>query len=109
MFTIVNREYCKKILVSLPKQIHPAQYHKKKEETFNVIYGNVDLVLDGKKKYLYPGDVVTIKPGQVHQFSSKKGSVIEEISTTHHKSDSYYIDESINQNKNRKTVVNFWM
>ena len=28
MFTIVNREYCKKILVCLPSQIHPTQYHK---------------------------------------------------------------------------------
>lgn len=109
MFTIVNREYCKKILVSLPNQIHPTQYHKKKEETFNVIYGNLNLVLDGKVKHLSPGDVVTIKPGQTHQFSSKKGCIIEEISTTHFKSDSYYIDENINKNRNRKTIANFWM
>ena len=30
----INREYCKKILVLLPGQSHPAHFHKKKEETF---------------------------------------------------------------------------
>ena len=109
MFTIVNREYCKKILVVLPNQIHPTQFHKKKEETFNVLHGNLVLILNDKKKTLNSGDVVTIRPGDTHKFYSKKGCVIEEISTTHFKSDSFYIDKKIHNNKNRKTIVNFWM
>jgi hypothetical protein len=35
--------------------------------------------------------------------------VIEEISSTHHKDDSYYTDESILQNKDRKTIISYWM
>ena len=35
MFNIVNYEYCKKIIVVLPKQRHPEQYHKVKKETFH--------------------------------------------------------------------------
>ena len=33
MITVVNEEYCKKVLVMLPGQSHPEQYHKKKKET----------------------------------------------------------------------------
>jgi D-lyxose ketol-isomerase len=73
MFTIVNREYCKKILVSLPKQIHPAQYHKKKEETFNVIYGNVDLVLDGKKNIYIQEMLLQLNQDKFINFPQKKG------------------------------------
>jgi N-acetylneuraminate synthase len=35
--------------------------------------------------------------------------VIEEISSTHYKEDSFYTDESINQNPNRKTLLTYWM
>ena len=108
MFTIVNREYCKKILICLPSQTHPTQYHKIKEETFNVIYGDLKLEIDNKIKILGPGDVITIKQNENHKFSSKKGCVIEEISTTHNKSDSFYIDPKITKNINRKTIINFW-
>ena len=35
MITVVNREYCKKILILLPGQAHPEQYHRRK--TFHVL------------------------------------------------------------------------
>ena len=106
----VNRlKVYKKILVVLPNQVHPTQFHKKKEETFNVLHGKLILILNDKKKILNSGDVVTIKPGQTHKFYSKKGCIIEEISTTHFKSDSFYIDKKIDKNKSRKTMANFWI
>ena len=37
LITVINREYCKKLLVTLPGQFHPEQYHEKKEETFHVL------------------------------------------------------------------------
>jgi len=40
---------------------------------------------------------------------SKTGCVMEEISSTHHKNDSFYTDDSINQNTNRKTILTYWM
>jgi sialic acid synthase SpsE/mannose-6-phosphate isomerase-like protein (cupin superfamily) len=109
LITVINRDYCKKLLVSLPNQKHPEQYHNKKEETFHVLAGEVELTLNGIEKIYYPGDVITIEPGVRHSFISSTGSVIEEISTTHHKSDSYYSDEAINQNNNRKTFLTYWM
>jgi len=108
MFTIVNEEYCKKLLVLLPNQSHPAQYHKVKRETFHVINGDISLSLDGVESSLSVGDVVTIEPNVIHIFSSKNGCIIEEISSNHKINDSFYVDKKIMKNNNRKTIVNYW-
>ncbi|AWW47045.1 spore coat protein [Polynucleobacter paneuropaeus] len=109
MLTVVNRDYCKKLLVSLPGQLHPEQYHNQKEETFHVLHGELELKLDGKSQILKPGDVVTVMPGVRHAFKSETGAVVEEISSTHFKNDSFYTDETINLNTNRKSLLTYWM
>jgi len=108
IFTLINRSYCKKLLILLPGQHHPAQYHKKKEETFRLLYGDVELILDKEKLTLNPGGIITIEPKQIHEFSSKNGCIIEEISSTHFTDDSYYVDAGINKSLHRKTVVTFF-
>ena len=108
MFNIVNYEYCKKIIVVLPKQKHPEQYHKVKKETFHVIYGNLELKLDGKLIKLNISDIVTIDPGVRHEFYSKNGCIIEELSSNHNIDDSFYTDKDIMKNNKRKTFVKFW-
>ena len=40
---VINREYCKKLIVLLPRQKHPYHYHKLKEETFQVLYGSMEV------------------------------------------------------------------
>jgi len=109
MLTVVNRGYCKKLLVSLPGQKHPEQYHEKKEETFHVLYGEVNLHLNGQKRVCKPGEVINVEPGVRHAFDTQTGCVIEEISSTHFKDDSYYTDKSIMENRNRKTILTYWM
>ena len=106
---IINREYCKKLIIVLAGQSHPEQYHKIKEETFVVLYGDVDLTLNGNISKLSEGDVVTINRGDKHIFASTNGAIIEEISTTHFKNDSYYTDPSIENNRNRKTILTYWI
>jgi ABC-type sugar transport system, auxiliary component len=111
MITIHNEKYCKKLLFLLEKQIHPDQFHKKKQETFFVLFGKVKLLLKEKNKKiiknLSEGDTYTIKPEVVHKFlaKSKHGAVIEELSTFSSKSDSFYVDKKINRNKDRKTFI----
>ncbi len=111
MITIHNEKYCKKILFLLKDQIHPEQYHKKKQETFFILFGKIKLILKEKRKkiikILSEGDTFTIKPGVTHKFITKSnpGSVIEELSTYSSKSDSFYVDKSINLNKDRKTFI----
>ena len=109
MITLINRSYCKKLIVLLPGQNHPEQYHKKKDETFHILYGEIELSLDSKKMKLQKGDIVTIEPGVKHLFNTSNGAVIEEISSTHFENDSFYTDDTINQNKNRKTLLSYWM
>lgn len=108
IFTLINRTYCKKLLILFGNQKHPPQFHKNKEETFRLLYGDINLKIDDRELQLNPGELETILPNQVHEFSSKNGCVIEEISSTHEGSDSYYTDHSINQTKNRKTIVTFY-
>jgi len=74
-----------------------------------VLYGDVRISLDGVESRCKSGDVVTVIRGTKHIFSSQTGAVIEEISSTHYKDDSYYTDESILQNKDRKTIISHWM
>ncbi len=109
MLTVVNRAYCKKLLLCLPNQKHPEQHHKKKEETFHVLYGELHLTLNGTTSIFKPGAVINIEPGVRHAFVSPTGAVIEEISSTHFVNDSIYTDPSINLNSNRKTVLTYWI
>lgn len=109
LITVVNRGYCKKLLVSLPGQEHPEQWHAQKEETFHILRGEVHLWLNGELTICQAGDVVTVEPGTRHAFVSPTGAVIEEISTTHITNDSFYSDDRINQNKARKTLLTYWM
>jgi len=109
MITTVNRAYCKKLLFLLAGQRHPEQYHKIKDETFQLLFGDCTLILDGIPQRLEVGQVVTIEPNVRHAFSSDDGCVLEEISSTHHSGDSYYVDESINQNKQRKSFVGLFI
>lgn len=104
----INREYCKKIIIMLPEQGHPIHYHKKKEETFHILYGDICLNLNGIENEYKSGDMIIIERGMKHSFNSKNGAVFEEISTTHFAEDSYYDDEKIIKNKNRKTEMTFW-
>ena len=109
MITIVNREYCKKLIVVLPGQRHPEQLHKVKEETYHVQYGDVSLTLDGKSQHCKAGDVAIVPRGVRHAFTSKSGCIIEEISSSHIVNDSFYTDPAIGANQSRKTFVTYWM
>ena len=109
MVTVVNREYCKKLLAMLPGQTHPEQYHRQKEETFIVLHGTMRLWLDDEARDCVPGDVVTVGRGVRHRFMTEAGVVFEEISSTHFKDDSYYVDPTIAANKHRKTYLAYWM
>ncbi|HEC59646.1 MAG TPA: cupin domain-containing protein [Methylophaga sp.] len=107
LIEIINREYCKKIIVMLPGQSHPLHFHSKKEETFNILNGELELNLKGEISTLSAGDMVTVDRGVKHSFSTKTGVVFDEISTTDHQGDSYYDDERISNNNNRKTPLLF--
>ena len=110
LINCINREYCKKVIVQLPGQAHPTHYHKRKEETFQILWGELHSDLDGRRKVLQPGDTLLVLPGVWHNFWTETGCVFEEISTTHFNNDSVYRDAAINELRraDRKTVVDHW-
>ncbi|HOO28949.1 MAG TPA: cupin domain-containing protein, partial [Lachnospiraceae bacterium] len=111
IINIINREYCKKYIIVLPGQKHPAHAHRVKEETFQVLYGDLIIQIgNGEVKHLKPGDMQTVLRGEYHSFSSTTGAIFEEVSTQHMKSDSYYQDQSINEldPMERKTYLKKW-
>jgi len=108
MLTVVNREYCKKIIVVLPGQKHPEQFHERKEETFHVLFGILQLTLDGEQSEMNVGETVVVEPGTRHAFETTTGCVLEEISTSHYQDDSFYTDSTITNNPDRKTILKYW-
>ena len=109
MMTVVNREYCKKLIAMLPGQTHPEQYHQQKEETFVILHGQMTIWLDGEAIEASRGDVITVQRCVRHKFHTEKGVVFEEISSTHYKDDSFYTDAAINANSRRKTFLTHWL
>jgi sialic acid synthase SpsE/quercetin dioxygenase-like cupin family protein len=110
LINVINRAYAKKVLVQLPGQRHPLHFHKLKEETFLVLWGELISELDGRERVLRPGDTLTVPPGVWHCFRTDTGCVFEEISTTAFSNDSVYRDPAINAltSKQRKTLVDHW-
>lgn len=110
LLNIINREYCKKIIIVLPGQSHPTHYHAIKEETFQLLYGDLKCCINDKTYSMSPGDIMTVMRYDKHSFSSVHGAIFEEVSTTHIKGDSYYDDAEIMKGDymDRKTVLKEW-
>ena len=110
LITIINRDYCKKIIAQLPGQSHPSHYHEKKEETFQILHGSMLVKRNDETFELKKGDTLLIQRRDVHSFKTKSGVIFEEISTKHIKGDSYYIDKKIQRADPilRKTVLEDW-
>lgn len=108
--TLVNREYCKKIIVLLAGQSHPKHRHVQKEETFQLLAGDLELKTNDVSQMLEPGDKVLIERGTWHSFSTESGAIFEEVSTKHIIGDSYYEDEVIAELDpiQRKTLIETW-
>jgi len=105
IISVVNRSYCKKLIIMLPGQLHPEQFHKEKEETFHILHGTLKVKLDDQERLAQPGDVITVERGVRHEFLSPDGCILEEISSTHFRNDSFYTDPGIGENPYRKTYI----
>ena len=105
---VVNRDYCKSIVVMQKKQSYPNHYHMIKTESMYVHYGELVVVIEDKKNRLQPGEIIHVERGQDHYFYTETGVVFEEISTMYMRNDSVYTDEFIRNEPYsfRRTVLN---
>ncbi len=110
IITCIDREYCKKLIIMLPRQKHPYHFHKKKEETFQLLYGDMEVELAGRRIKAELGDTILVKPETWHKFHTLDGAIFEEVSTRHYNDDSFYEDERIARlpREARKTVIPNW-
>lgn len=107
---VINRRYCKKLIILLPRQKHPYHYHQVKEETFQLLHGDLELEIEGRRTQARPGDTILVEPGRWHKFHTLGGAIFEEVSTTHFNNDSYYEDKRIARlpRETRKTMIPNW-
>jgi N-acetylneuraminate synthase len=110
LVNLLNREYAEKILIQLPGQQHPLHKHKLKEETFRLLWGDLEVDLNGNRVQLKPGDKLLVERGAVHGFRSTGGAIFSEVSTRHIVGDSYYDDPAIAEldPMQRKTALESW-
>jgi sialic acid synthase SpsE/mannose-6-phosphate isomerase-like protein (cupin superfamily) len=110
LVNVVNRTYCKKLLVMMPGQTHPLHHHRVKDETFIVLWGRINIRLGDQHLVLAPGDQLIVEPGVVHGFATETGCIFEELSTTQLPQDSVYVDPAIQRldPMKRKTILESW-
>ena len=104
---VVNRDYCKSYIIMLQGQNYPGHYHKIKTESFYMLYGSLEVEVDGESRLLKPGDMMHVERGQDHSFWTRTGAVFEEISTMYVPNDSMYLDREVRNRKydQRRTSV----
>ena len=110
LINLVNREYAEKLIVLLPGQRHPLHRHRRKEETFRCLWGDVELTVNEEARVLEAGDMQLIRRGDLHGFRSETGCILQEISTTHFPDDSEYEDPRVHEldPMQRKTILESW-
>lgn len=80
--------YCYKHLFVRQGEYCSYHYHAEKSETFVVLVGEIELILQAELRVMKPGDSVTIHPYEKHQFRGVVDSVVAEASTHHKETDS---------------------
>ncbi len=74
-----------------------------------MLYGELIIHYNGEEKVLRPGDQIVVERGARHDFTTRTGVVVEEISTTHVRDDSFYLDDKVAKDPAaRKTKFELW-
>jgi N-acetylneuraminate synthase len=107
IINVLNRSYCKKLILMAAGQEHPEQLHRVKDETLRVIFGEIEFELDGILHHLEEGQSIVVEANAKHRFRALTDAVIEELSTTSLPADSYYTDPKISSRPRtaRKTMM----
>lgn len=65
-----------KIITAKRECVLGNHYHKIKTEKFILVSGSGFVTIDGHHSELWRGDMITIKPGQMHSFSLNTDAVL---------------------------------
>lgn len=95
-----NALYCGKLLMLKQGRACSLHYHRRKQETFYVLEGKVELELGTILRLMKPGEAQTILPLTPHRFTGVTDAVIIETSTHHDDEDVVRIEPSRVKGKN---------
>ena len=87
--------YCAKYLFVFDGQTCPMHRHKTKHETFFLVKGKLDVVIDGRRLRMNPGDVLPIDPWTWHRFTGVGPALLLEVSKPCIIDDNYFEDTRI--------------
>ncbi len=87
--------YCAKYLFVFNGQTCPMHRHKTKHETFFLVKGKLDVVVDGRRHCMNPGDVLPIEPWTWHSFTGAGPALLLEVSKPCIIDDNYFEDTRI--------------
>lgn len=73
---------CCKVLVMKQDGVVGAHYHKNKADTFYLLKGSGDFIIDKVAGKIEEGDCMRAEKGERHTFRLKAGSILLEASTT---------------------------
>ncbi|MDR3164041.1 MAG: cupin domain-containing protein [Synergistaceae bacterium] len=104
--SVIQHDYCKFIVIMTPGQSYPLHYHRIKDESYFILYGDLKVTIEDGTYFLTKGDIINVPRLFMHGFSTESGCVFEEISTAYLQNDSVYENKEIQyaSKSNRSTV-----
>lgn len=105
--SVIQHDYCKFIVVMLEGQEYPVHYHRIKDESYFILYGDLEVTIEDEKYSLSKGDLINVPRRFTHSFSTEYGCVFEEVSTAYLNNDSVYEDENIRKIAKMDKVTDF--
>ncbi len=94
----IEAGYCSKFMFVFDGQTCPYHHHKVKHETFYIVKGTANMVVDGEEVVKKEGEVRVIKPGTMHSFTGAGPCLLLETSMPSVPGDSYFNDDRIGDN-----------
>jgi mannose-6-phosphate isomerase-like protein (cupin superfamily) len=81
VYELINADVTNNVWSIAILDIHdsPRHYHKIGREIFSVVYGELDIEIDGKHQVLGVGESITVYPGTVHKLTSTSNEPVRVI------------------------------
>jgi N-acetylneuraminate synthase len=103
--SVIQHNYCKFIVAMLGGQSYPLHFHRIKDESYFVLYGDLKVAIEEKVHFLSKGDVINVPRRFTHSFLTRAGCVFEEVSTAYLNNDSIYADPGVQKMPREQKVT----
>ena len=88
----VDAGYCGKFLFVFDGQSCPVHHHRKKLETFYILFGTVKMQYEDEERLMRSGDVLRVERERDHGFTGVGPALLLEVSQPSILEDNYFLD-----------------